>query len=50
MSMIDAEILTEILPDGWEAGAFGDTLICPCGDEIEMDGTCPQGHQSPLPF
>lgn len=23
-------------------------LICPCGDEIEYDGECASGHQSPL--
>jgi len=38
------------LPDGWDAGAYGDTLICPCGDEIELDGQCPEGCTSPLPI
>jgi len=32
----------------WQAGAFGDSFICPCGDEIELDGSCPEGHVSPL--
>ena len=33
---------------GWEAGYYGDTFICPCGDEIEVDGGCEQGCVSPL--
>lgn len=36
------------LPEGWEWGAFGDSVICPDGLEIELDGTCPDGHVSPL--
>ncbi len=36
--------------DGWEAGDLEDTLICPCGHEIELDGECPEGHRSPLPI
>ena len=43
MSALDA-----VLPEGWEVGPYGDSFICPCGDEIEMDGCCPEGHQSPL--
>lgn len=27
----------------WEVGIYGDTLICPCGNEIELDGKCPEG-------
>jgi hypothetical protein len=23
-------------------------IICPCGDEIEQDGMCSEGHLSPL--
>jgi len=45
-------LLDEILPDGWDhnAGIYGMdyTLTCPCGDEIEQDGTCPQGCESPI--
>lgn len=33
---------------GWEANYYGDGFICPCGDEIEMDGECSEGHRSPL--
>ncbi len=33
---------------GWEAGDLGDTVICPDGHEIEFDGTCPDGHRSPV--
>lgn len=34
--------------DDWEAGYLGDMLICPCGCEVELDGSCPEGHISPL--
>lgn len=33
--------------DGWEVTADGH-LQCPCGWIIEDDGTCPDGHVSPL--
>ena len=35
----------EFLVEGteWEVGTYGDTLICPCGNEIELDGKCPEG-------
>lgn len=36
------------LPEGWEYDSSGDSLICPCGDEIELDGSCPDGCVSPL--
>jgi hypothetical protein len=32
----------------WEIGYYGDSFICPCGDEIELDGECPQGCISPM--
>jgi hypothetical protein len=32
----------------WEVGAFGDSFVCPCGDEIELDGECPEGCVSPM--
>jgi len=41
------EFLETIGADEWEATPFGD-LICPCGDTIELDGVCPEGHKSPL--
>jgi hypothetical protein len=36
------------LPEGWESGSMGDTLVCPCGYDIELDGRCPDGCTSPL--
>lgn len=34
------------LPDDWSGD--GDTLVCPCGYDIELDGRCPDGCVSPL--
>jgi hypothetical protein len=31
---------------GWDWDDF--TLTCPCGYQIEWDGTCPEGCVSPL--
>jgi len=44
------EILDGLLPEGWSHDGFGfdANLICPHGDMIEMDGTCPEGCESPL--
>lgn len=46
------EMLESILPEGWEIDdpSYGSSclLICPCGDTIEQDGVCPEGHESPL--
>lgn len=36
------------LPRGWEWGDYGDSLICPHGNEIELDGECPEGCESPI--
>ena len=36
-----------LLTDGWQQNRLGD-LICPCGNTIELDGKCPNGHISPL--
>jgi hypothetical protein len=33
---------------GWMSNSFGDGFVCPCGDEIEMDGKCPEGCVSPM--
>lgn len=42
-----------MLPAGWSLydgdDPFGD-LECPCGNRIEPDGVCPNGHASPLPI
>lgn len=35
------------LPPGWEFTDLGD-LVCPCGDQIELDGECGEEHVSPL--
>lgn len=38
------DLLEQLLADTeWEVGFYGDTLICPCGNEIELDGQCPEG-------
>lgn len=44
-------LIDGMLPEGWEREeGFGMDflLVCPCGDTIEQDGTCPQGCESPL--
>lgn len=45
------EIMREILDEaGWDDDGMGDfaVLICPHGDRVEPDGTCPHGLPSPL--
>jgi hypothetical protein len=46
------EMLESILPDDWEIAdpEMGSSclLICPCGTTIEQDGSCPEGHESPM--
>lgn len=42
------QFLQFVKADGWEAGVFDDTLICPCGYEIELDGECEEGCVSPI--
>ncbi len=46
------EMLDAQLPMGWDhdAALYGMsfTLWCPDGFNIEQDGTCPDGHESPL--
>lgn len=32
---------------GWESNRMGD-FRCPCGHNVEKDGRCPNGHESPL--
>lgn len=36
--------------DDWATDGMGmsSILICPCGNRIEQDGECPNGHVSPL--
>ena len=39
------------LPEGWSLKSEADPfagLICPCGNAIELDGSCPEGCTSPL--
>lgn len=46
-----AELMEELLPDGWEYEAGYGTdglLVCPHGHSIEQDGECPDGCVSPL--
>ena len=33
--------------EGWTVDS-SEVIICPCGDAIELDGVCPEGHESPL--
>lgn len=33
---------------GWTVNHMGDMLICPCGSLVELDGSCPDGHVSPM--
>ena len=46
------EMLEQILPEDWEVAdaQMGSSclLLCPCGEMIEQDGECPEGHVSPL--
>jgi hypothetical protein len=42
------EIPEGILPDDWEEAQNVSGLVCPCGYTIELDGNCPNGHESPL--
>jgi hypothetical protein len=47
-----AEFIENVLPEDWsiydpEMGS--DCLLeCPCGNVVEHDGVCPNGHVSPL--
>lgn len=41
------DILDTLGADDWEVSPIGD-LICPCGNNVELDGTCPEGCESPL--
>lgn len=31
----------------WTTDGLG-TFICPCGNRVEDDGQCPNGHKSPM--
>lgn len=46
------QVIESVLPEGWmiddPSMAPDCLLVCPCGNVIEMDGTCPQGCVSPL--
>jgi hypothetical protein len=37
------------MAEGWSTDGMG-TLICPCGNRVEDDGQCPNGHESPIPI
>lgn len=40
------EIIKENYPR-WEV-VNDAVLLCPCGERVEYDGQCPEGHVSPL--
>lgn len=45
--MLSDEILQQLGADGWQTTHDG-LLMCPCGHRVELDGSCPNGHESPL--
>lgn len=45
--MLNDEILQQIGADDWRVSHDG-LLVCPCGHRVEHDGSCPDGHESPL--
>lgn len=46
------DYIKSMLPEGWnlydERFGLDFLLECPCGNVIEQDGICPNGHESPL--
>lgn len=46
------ELVESIIPDTWSVHdpemGMDCLLVCPHGDVIELDGSCPQGCVSPL--
>lgn len=46
MTMLENS-LRELGADDWEVSHDG-MLVCPCGHRVEHDGSCPDGHESPL--
>lgn len=43
------DMLAEVLRGSkWEPGDYGDSVVCPCGEEIELDGECSECGPSPL--
>lgn len=45
--MINEAMLGQLGYQDWQTDGMG-TLICPCGNRVEPDGQCPNGHESPL--
>lgn len=47
-----ADLLEELLPEGWSLDnpsmGTDSLLVCPHGNVIELDGSCPEGCRSPL--
>jgi hypothetical protein len=41
------EALKSLGVDEWDVSPDG-VLVCPCGHRVEDDGSCPNGHESPL--
>ncbi len=47
----ERDVLDDLCDDmdgKFEANCFGDGFVCRHGYEIELDGTCPEGCESPL--
>lgn len=46
------EMIEDVLPEDWSVHdpqmGLDCLLVCPHGDVIEQDGTCPEGCESPL--
>lgn len=40
------EVIADV-DDDWSVDVYGN-LRCPCGQIVEDDGECPEGHVSPL--
>ena len=47
MTEMAEQILADNGLDDWEV-VDDSLLVCPCGYQIEWDGRCPDGCQSPL--
>lgn len=43
------ELMMELFADEFPDWEFDeDSVVCPCGTELELDGVCNEGHASPL--
>lgn len=49
--MFDPDAINSQLPEGWQLASRSDPFLgleCPHGHRIELDGSCPDGCESPL--